>query len=114
MYISDNTPGKGPNYANTLVSELLAYGQAYNKAKEKTSEENPFLQYTKGGSTQSLRFFDSPENAKDDQSQALYIVAPDNPLETFSLIKRKVVKNGLKNLPKDIMRQALGTLLDNA
>jgi hypothetical protein len=114
MYISDNTPGKGPNYANTLVSELLAYGQAYNKAKEKTSEENPFLQYNGGGSTQTLTFFDSPTAAKKNASQALYIVAPDNPMETFSLIKRKVVKNDLRDLPKDIMRQALGTLLDNA
>jgi hypothetical protein len=114
MYISDNTPGKGPNYANTLVSELLTYGKAYAKAKETTSEENPFLQYTQGGSSQTLRFFDDPKGAKENQSQALYIVAPDNPLETFSLIKRKVVKNDLKDLPKDILRQALGTLLDNA
>jgi hypothetical protein len=97
---------------NSLVNELLKYNEAYVKAEEHVTEANPFLMYFAGDKTE-VDFPGSLREAADDH-RSLYIVAPDNPIESFSLIKRKTVPNTLASLPKSALRRALGTLLDNA
>jgi hypothetical protein len=44
----------------------------------------------------------------------LYIVAKENPIQSLSLIARKVIPNTLGSLSKNELRNALGSLLDNA
>jgi len=97
---------------NSLVNELLKYNAAYTEAEETVTEANPFLTYY-GGDQIELAFPSSLRDASNDH-RALYIVAPDNPIESFSLIARKVIPNTLGKLSKSALRQALGTLLDNA
>jgi hypothetical protein len=107
--LADVNPKDG---GNSLVNELLKYNAAYAEAAEGVTEKNPFLTYY-AGDTLSVEFPDSLQEASDDH-RSLYIVAPDNPIESFSLIARKVIPNTLGKLPKDALRKALGTLLDNA
>lgn len=97
---------------NTLVNELIQYKQAYIKAEEGVSEENPFLTYYGGGNQIELAFPTLKDASADPHS--LYIVAPDDPMQSFSLIARKTIPNKLAELPNDQLRRALGTLLDNA
>jgi hypothetical protein len=98
---------------NSLVNELLKYNVAYDEAVETVTEDNPFLTYY-GGSEQIEMTFPGSLRQAADQHRSLYIVAPDNPIESFSLIARKVIPNTLASLPKSALRKALGTLLDNA
>lgn len=107
--LADVNPKDG---GNSLVNELLKYNAAYVEAEETVTEANPFLTYFAGDEL-SLEFPTSLRAASDDH-RALYIVAPDNPIESFSLIARKVIPNTLSKLPKEALRKALGTLLDNA
>lgn len=97
---------------NTLVNELIQYKQAYVKAEDTVSEDNPFLTYYGGGNQIELAFPSLSDATSEHNS--LYIVAPDDPMQSFSLIARKVVPNKLGELSKDHLRRVLGTLLDNA
>lgn len=99
---------------NTLVAELLAHKKAYKVAAKKTSEANPFLRYYKHGDGVELSFSESLRAVADDETSPLYIVAKDNPIQSFSLIARKTLPNKLGTLSDRELRSALGTLLDNA
>lgn len=114
MRTSDTTLAKvnPKDSGNSLVNELLKYNVAYDEAVETVTEANPFLTYY-GGDQIEMTFPGSLREASD-QHRSLYIVAPDNPIESFSLIARKVIPNTLASLPKSALRKALGTLLDNA
>jgi hypothetical protein len=98
---------------NPLLSELLGYDVAYRKATKLVTKDQPFLSFYRSADEIEL---DHPETAKaaSDDPHAMYIVAPDSAIQSFSLIKRVALPNKLGDLPKNALRKALGTLLDNA
>jgi hypothetical protein len=98
---------------NSLLAELAAQSKAYKEAKKAVTEENPFLTYFNGGNSIELGVGKTLQATYDEPS-ALYIVAPDSEIETFSMIQRKPVSNRLGDLSGSSLRRALGTLLDNA
>lgn len=113
MHTYNTTPPGRGDQGNTLVAALLAHKEVYKVAKKETSEKNPFFTYYRGSEGVELDFPGSLKAARD-ETQALYIVAPDNPIQSFSLIQRKALPNTLGTLPNSDLRRALGTLLDNA
>jgi hypothetical protein len=113
MRTSDNTHPAKADDGNTLVAELLAHKQAHTDAVKHTSKANPFLTYYKTSDGIELTYPGSLRAAKD-ETLPLYIVAKENPIQSFSLIARKVIPNTLGSLSKNELRNALGSLLDNA
>ena len=113
IYGSTQDRAHDDDEGNTLLSELLSYNVAYRTAKKKTTAEHPFMAFYNTADEIEMEFHGSAKQAND-STNALYIVAPDNPIQSFSLIARKEVPNSLGELPKDALRRALGTLLDKA
>lgn len=107
MSTSSSTP------ANGLISELLAYGGSYSKAKKVSTEKQPFLAYSRDSGKIEVTAKKSLKAVAEDAASS-YIVAPNNPIASFSMIKRKLLPNKLGDLKGSALRQALGTILDNA
>lgn len=95
------------DHGNSLVAELLGYEQAYEEAKDKVTAADPFIKYFDDNKEITL----SDDDAHD--AHSLYIVAPNDPMESFSLIPRVAKKNKLGKLSKDALRRILGNLLDS-